>query len=111
MCTLGPYVVPLTKILVCIQTGAERIGTGSVLKSSFTISKKFFSSAFIDIVLVNTQVNSTFNTEFSGSVIAYRNMLISSKVNKMMCENKQIIGHTPMCIVFIHSVFREPHRR
>lgn len=35
-------------------------------------------------------------------------MLISSKVDKVMCENKQIEGHTPICIVFIHSVFREP---
>lgn len=42
VCTLGPCVMPLTKIIAYIQTGAERIGTGSVLKSSFTICKKIF---------------------------------------------------------------------
>lgn len=80
--------MPLTKIITYIQTGAERIGTGSVLKSLFAICKKiFFPNAFIGIVLVNTHVNSTL-IEFSGSVIVYCNMLISSKVRKVMCESE-----------------------
>lgn len=74
--------------------------------------RKFFSSAFIYIVLVNTQVNSTL-IEFSVSVIVYQNVLVSAKIkiNKVMCENKQMVGHTPICIVFIHSVFRGANRR
>lgn len=61
--------MPLTKIIAYLQTGAERVGTGLVLKSLFAICKKIFSDSFID-VLVNTHVNSTL-IEFSYSVIVY----------------------------------------
>lgn len=87
VCTLGPCVVPLSKIIAYIPAGAERIGTGSVLKSLFAICRKtfFFLNAFIGIVLVNTHVNSTL-IEFSDSVVVCCNMLISSKVQKVMCK-------------------------
>lgn len=42
VCTLGTCVVPLSNIIACIPTGAERIGTGSVLKSLFAICRKAF---------------------------------------------------------------------
>lgn len=82
---------------------------GQFLKVHLQSVRIFFSSAFIGIALVNTQVNRIL-IEFSGSVIVYWNMLISSKADKVMCENKQIVGHTSIYIVFIHSVFIEPNR-
>lgn len=68
----------LTKIIS--RQVLKGLALGQFLKVHLQSVGMFLSSAFIDIVLVNTEANRTL-IEFSAPVIVYCNMLISSKVD------------------------------